>query len=350
MSNKKRQEKSKRKKIIFPLILAFVLIAALSFTVREYIYFQGHEVTDDAQIDADISPVIARVSGYVKEIRFTDNQHVKAGDTLAVLDDRDYKIKLHLAESAMASARQAAMVSRYAVQEYESGIATAQANVEAAKVRVWKATEDFNRYSNLFSDHAITRAQYDAAKAEKEAAEAALLVARTQVPVTHKKVSTGEQQAMAIASDIAGRESDVEFARLQLSYTAIIAPANGIASKRNIQLGQLVQAGQPMLAIVNDKGIYVTANFKETQMKDLRAGEKVDVSVDAYPDATIKGTIASFAGATGAKFSLLPPDNATGNFVKVVQRVPVRIMLDLAPGLAEKLRPGMSVKVVVHTR
>ena len=350
MSDKNQSKKSKGKKIIFPVILAFVLVLALVFTLREYYYFQSHEVTDDAQIDADISPVIARVSGYVKEIRFTDNQEVKKGDTLVVLDDRDYSIKLQQAEAALASAKQSVTVSRYAVQESQSAIATARANVEAAKIKVWKATEDYNRYKNLFNDHAITKAQYDAVKAEKESAEAALLVVQTQVPVVHKKVSTNEQQTMAIASNIAGRESDVAFAKLQLSYTAVIAPANGIASKRNIQLGQLVQAGQPMLAIVHDKGIYITANFKETQMQDLRVGEKVDIQVDAYPDSAIQGTVASFAGATGAKFSLLPPDNATGNFVKVVQRVPVRIELDPNPALMERLRPGMSVKVVVHTK
>ncbi len=350
MSEKKQSKKSKGKKIIFPVILALVLVVALVFTLREYFYFQSHEVTDDAQIDADISPVIARVAGYVKEIRFTDNQEVKAGDTLVMLDDRDFSIKLQQAEAALVSARQSVIVSRYAVQESESAIATARANVEAAKIKVWKATEDYNRYRNLFDDHAITKAQYDAAKAEKESAAAALLVAQTQVPVVNKKVSTNEQQVMAIASDIAGRESDVAFAKLQLSYTAVIAPANGIASKRNIQLGQLVQSGQPMLAIVHDKGIYVTANFKETQMEDLRVGEKVDIRVDAYPDSVVKGTVASFAGATGAKFSLLPPDNATGNFVKVVQRVPVRIELDPNPALLERLRPGMSVKVIVHTK
>ena len=350
MSDKKLSKKSKGKKIIFPVILALVLVLALIFTLREYYYFQSHEVTDDAQIDADISPVIARVSGYVKEIRFADNQEINKGDTLVVLDDRDYSIKLQQAEAALASAKQSVTVSHSAVQESQSAIATARANVEAAKVKVWKATEDYNRYKNLYDDHAITKAQYDAAKAEKESAEAALLVAQTQVPVVNKKVSTNEQQTMVVASNIAGRASDVAYAKLQLSYTAVIAPANGIASKRNIQLGQLVQSGQPMLAIVHNKGIYVTANFKETQMQDLRVGEKVDIQVDAYPDSAIKGTVASFAGATGAKFSLLPPDNATGNFVKVVQRVPVRIELEPNPALIERLRPGMSVKVVVHTK
>jgi len=350
MSNKKQQKKYKGKKIIFPVILAAVLVLAVVFTLKEYFYFQAHEVTDNAQVDADISPVISRVSGYVKEIRFADNQEVKAGDTLVILDDRDFKIKLQQAQAALASARQSVTVSRYAIQEAESNIATAQANVKAAKVKVWKTTEDFNRYKNLYDDHAITKAQYDAVKAEKESAEAALLVAQTQVPVIHKKVSTNKQEAMATASNIAGRQSDVDFARLQLSYTAIIAPADGIASKRNIQLGQLVQAGQSLLAVVNDKGLYITANFKETQMEHLKIGEKVDITVDAYPDSPVHGSVESFAGATGAKFSLLPPDNATGNFVKVVQRVPVRIKLDSSPAFNTALRPGMSVKVIVHTK
>jgi membrane fusion protein (multidrug efflux system) len=350
MSNKKQQKKYKGKKIIFPVILAAVLVLAVVFTLKEYFYFQTHEVTDNAQVDADISPVISRVSGYVKEIRFADNQEVKAGDTLVILDDRDFKIKLQQAQAALVSARQSVTVSRYAIQEAESNIATAQANVKAAKVKVWKTTEDFNRYKNLYDDHAITKAQYDAVKAEKESAEAALLVAQTQVPVIHKKVSTNEQEAMATASNIAGRQSDVDFARLQLSYTAIIAPADGIASKRNIQLGQLVQAGQSLLAVVNDKGLYITANFKETQMEHLKIGEKVDITVDAYPDSPVHGSVESFAGATGAKFSLLPPDNATGNFVKVVQRVPVRIKLDSSPAFNTALRPGMSVKVIVHTK
>lgn len=344
------KQKTKGKKIIFPIILAAVLIIALIFTLKEYYYFQSHEVTDNAQVDADISPVIARVGGYVKEIRFTDNQVVKAGDTLVVLDDRDYRIKLQQAEAALASAKQSVNVSEYAVLEARSNIATANANVEAAKVKVWKATEDFKRYKNLYEDHAITKAQFDAVKAEKESAEANLLVAQTQVPVVHKKISTNQQQVEATATNIAPRQSDVDYAKLQLSYTAIIAPADGIASKRNIQLGQLVQAGQSLLAIVNDKGLYITANFKETQMEHLRPGEKVDISVDAYAHTPVQGSVESFSGATGAKFSLLPPDNATGNFVKVVQRVPVRIRLEAAPDFIAKLRPGMSVKVVVHTK
>jgi membrane fusion protein (multidrug efflux system) len=339
-----------KKKLLFPIILGLVLVGALIFTAKEYIYYQSHEVTDDAQVDADISPVIARVSGYVREIRFADNQFVHAGDTLVVLDDRDYRIKLQQVQAALSSTQQTVDVSQFQVSEAKTNIATAQANVDAAGVRVNKATEDFNRYQNLYNDRAITKAQYDDAKAEKDEADAALKVAETQVPVQNKRVSTNERQVGAAASNLASRQADIDFAKLQLSYTVIVAPATGIISKRNIQLGQLVQTGQTLVAIVNDKGIYITANFKETQLEHLQVGEKVDITADAFPDKKMPGSVESFSGATGAKFSLLPPDNATGNFVKVVQRVPVRIKLEADSSTTDLLRPGMSVQVVVHTK
>ena len=343
--------KKGRKKLIFPIILAVVLVGALIFTVKEYLYYQSHETTDNAQVDADISPVVARVGGYVKEIRFQDNQLVHEGDTLVILDDRDYQVRLQQAIAALSSSRQNVDVSQYQVDEAKTSIATAQANVAAAKVRVWKANEDYTRYENLYNDHAITKAQFDDAKAEKESAEAALTVAESQVPTQARRVSVNEKQVGATASNIATRHADVDFAKLQLSYTVITAPATGVVSKRNIQLGQLVQAGQTLFAVVNDKGIYITANFKETQLEKLRIGEKVDVTADAFSDSTFQGTIESFSGATGAKFSLLPPDNATGNFVKVVQRVPVRIKIEADSSFIRRnLRPGMSVFVVVHTK
>jgi membrane fusion protein, multidrug efflux system len=340
----------KKKKIIFPVILALVLIGALVFTAKEYMYYQNHEVTDDAQVDADISPVVARVSGYVKEIRFQDNQYVKAGDTLVVLDDRDYKIKLQQAEAALTSARQSVNVSQSNVTEAKTGITTAEANVEAVKVQVWKTTQDFERYQNLYNDHAITKAQFDEAKAAKDAAEAQLVVAQSQLPVQAKRVSANQSQVGATASNIASRQADIDYAKLQVTYTVIVAPANGVVSRRNIQLGQLVQAGQTIFSVVHENDIYITANFKETQMQHLTLSDKVDVEVDAFPDQKITGIVQSFSGATGAKFSLLPPDNATGNFVKVVQRIPVKITLQADSAIINRLRPGMSVKVVVHTK
>ena len=342
-------EQKPKKKLVFPIILGLVLLIALGFTLKEYIFLQSHEETDDAQIDGDISPVIPRVPGYVTSINFQDNQLVHAGDTLVVLDDKDYKIKLDQAGAALNAAEKNVAAYKATVFETQSNFGVQKANIEEAQVHLWKAQQDYDRYKNLYDDHVITKAQFDQATADKESAQAALDAANSQIPVLDKRVNTGEQQTNATASIIDTRKADVEYAQLQLSYTVITAPATGIVSKRNIQVGQLVQAGSPMFSIVHDS-LYITANFKETQMNDIKLNQKVDIAVDAFPSDKIEGTIESVSGATGAKFSLLPPDNATGNFVKVVQRVPVRIRLDVDSATMLRLRPGMSVKVTVHTK
>jgi membrane fusion protein (multidrug efflux system) len=341
--------KKPRRKIVFPIILGIVLIAALGFTIKEYLFLQSHEQTDDAQIDGDISPVIARASGYVTEIRFQDNQRVHAGDTLVTLDDRDYRIKLDQAKAALLASEKNVGAYEAMITEARSNFGVQNAAIEEAKVKLWKATQDYERFKNLYDDRAITKAQYDQAVADKDAAQAGLDAAQSQVPVLNTRVNTSKEQTVATASVIDSRKADVELAQLQLSYTVITAPASGIVSKRNIQIGQLVQAGAPLFSIVHDD-LYITANFKETQLGDLRQGEKVDVDVDAFSKESIQGVIESFSGATGAKFSLLPPDNATGNFVKVVQRIPVKIRLLTDSATIKRLRPGMSVKVTVHTR
>jgi membrane fusion protein (multidrug efflux system) len=339
----------KPRKLVFPIILALVLVAALIFTVKEYVFLQSHEQTDDAQVDGDISPVIARVSGYVTQIRFTDNQLVHQGDTLVVLDDRDYKIKLDQALAAETAARKNVSAQGAQIAESQSNIAVQKANIEQAQVKLWKATQDYDRYKNLYDDHAITKAQLDEATADRDGAQAALDAAKSQVPVIDRRINTSRELTVATGAIIDSRKADVEYAQLQLSYTVITAPATGIISKRNIQLGQLVQAGSPLFSVVHEN-IYITANFKETQLSDIQLGQKVDIRVDAFDKQVIPGTIESFSGATGAKFSLLPPDNATGNFVKVVQRVPVRVHIDADSSVLHKMRPGMSVDVTVHTK
>lgn len=338
----------KKKKLVFPIILGLVLVLALGFTLKEYLFLQNHEETDDAQVDGDISPVIPRVSGYVKEIRFVDNQYVHEGDTLVILDDRDYRIKLDQAAAALTSAEKNVSAYKATIAETQSNFGVQKAQVEEAQVHLWKAQQDYERYKNLYDDHVITKAQFDQATADRDAAQAALDAAKSQIPVLDQRVNTADKQTTATASVIDSRKANVDYAQLQVSYTVITAPASGIVSKRNIQVGQLVEAGNPMFSVVHDS-LYITANFKETQMNDLKLGQKVDVSIDAFPNQKIQGTIESFSGATGAKFSLLPPDNATGNFVKVVQRVPVRIHLDIDSTIMHSLRPGMSVKVTVHT-
>lgn len=343
------EQQEKKKKNIIPIILGVILIIGAFFGIREYLYLRNHEDTDDAQIDGDISPVVARVGGYVDSILFEENRFVKEGQVLVKLDDTDYQIKLEQALAAQRGASASVNVSESQIGSSAASSSTARANVEAARVRVWKANKDYTRYSNLIKEGAITQQQFDQAKAERDASQAAYEAAQEQYRAALSQVGTSKSQLQVTTTGVDQRQAEVDFARLQLSYTTIKAPTSGIVSRKNIQKGQLVQAGQTLFSIVDNKSIYVTANFKETQLENLRTGEKVDVKVDAYPDEKLEGEIYNFSPATGAKFSLLPPDNATGNYVKVVQRVPVKIKIHGSKELMEKLRPGMSVKVSVLT-
>lgn len=344
------ESQPKKSKIkIIPIILGLVIVIGAIVGVREYLYFRNHVDTDDAQIDGDISPVVARVGGYVDSIFFEDNQHVKQGQLLVKLDERDYEIKLEQALAAQRGASASIGVSESQITTTAASSSTARANAEAARVRLWRANQDFTRYANLIKEGAITQQQYDAAKAERDAAQAAYQAAQDQYRAAQGQVGTTRSQLQVTNTGVDQKQADVDFAKLQLSYTTITAPASGIVSKKSIQKGQLVQAGQTLFSVVNDNSLYITANFKETQLEKLRAGQKVDVEVDAFPDAPVEGEIYNFSPATGAKFSLLPPDNATGNFVKVVQRVPVKIKLKASNELMQRLRPGMSVKVSVIT-
>jgi membrane fusion protein (multidrug efflux system) len=340
------EQKKPRKKAPM-IILALVIITAATFGISKYIYSLHHEDTDDAQLDADINPVLSRVSGYVQEIRFEENQQVNKGDTLVKLDDRDLLIKVEQAQAALQNAVAGVSVAKANSGSSRANVATASSNVEAAKVRLWKATEDFNRYDNLLKDKAITQQQYDAAKAEKLSAEAQLESINKQQSAAAMQGEASSQQIAVAESMIAQKQADLDYAKLQLSYATITAPASGIASKKNIQPGQYVNAGTPLFSIVSDNGVYVVANFKETQLERMKTGLPVDVKVDAFPSEKVDGSVYSFSAATGAKFSLLPPDNATGNYVKVVQRIPVKIKLNGDKNLHAMLRPGMSVKVSV---
>lgn len=340
--------KKKRSKVA-PIILAVVLLGGGGYALNTYLYNLHHETTDDAQIEGTISPVLPRISGYVTEIRFEDNQHVHKGDTLVKLDDHDLRIKLEQAEAALENAKANSAVSGANAASVSSTITTAQSNVEVAQTRLSKTEEDFKRYKALLDAKATTQSQFDAVKAERDAALAQREVALKQLDAARKQASAATEQISVSESVIKQREIDVEYARLQLSYTALIAPSDGIVSKKNVQPGQFVQVGQALFSIVDDKSVWVVANFKETQLADMEEGQTVEVTVDAFGDTPIQGQVASFSAATGARFSLLPPDNASGNFVKVVQRVPVKIQLELDEAMLSKLRPGLSVSVVVNT-
>ena len=341
-------ENKRSRKIILPIVLGLVLLGGIGYGIREYIYSRHHEDTDDAQIDGDISPVVARVTGFVDSVKFEENHLVKKGQILLILDDRDLQIKVQQAQAALDNAVANVAVVKANVSTAENSYAATQANIENTKVGLWKATEDFNRYQNLLKDRSVTQQQFDAIRAEKESAEAQLQLAQKQAATSQVQVAAAVKQVEVAEANVTAKQADLDYAKLQLSYALIQSPASGFASKKNVETGQLVQTGQTLFNVVSDSGIYVTANFKETQLDQMKAGQPVSVKVDAFPGEKVEGTIASFAPATGAKFSLLPPDNATGNFVKVIQRVPVKIKLtNLSNSLAENLRPGMSVKVSV---
>ncbi len=340
---------AKKKNKVIPIILGVLIIIGAIFGIKEYSYYSKHVDTDDAQIDGDISPVIARVSGYVKDINFEEHTAVKEGEVLVNLDDSDYKVKLEQALAGQKGASAGVGVSEAQISATAANTATAKANIEAARVKLDLAKKDYDRYENLVKDGSITKQAFDQAKAQKETAQATYDAAVDQYNAAVKQVSTTQSQLNVSTTGVTQRQADVDFAKLQLSYTQIKAPTSGIVGKKSVQKGQLVQAGQTLFSIVNESSIYVTANFKETQLEKIKVGQKVKVKVDAYEDLDVEGEVYTFSPITGAKGSLLPPDNATGNFVKVVQRVPVKIKISTKDkAVLDKLRPGMSVYVSVE--
>lgn len=340
-------EPKKKPNRVLPIILGVILVAGIIFGIKEYIYYGKHVDTDDAQIDGDISPVVARVGGYVDSIYFQENTHVTKDQVLVKIDDRDYKVKLEQAQAAETGATANINVGQSQIYANTANSSSAKAQVESAKARLDKVQKDYDRYANLVKDGSVTQQQFDQAKADLEIAQATYRASQDEYKGALEQVGTTKSQLNVTHTGVTQKQVDVDYAKLQLSYTIVKSPSSGITSKKNVQVGQLVQAGQTLFSIVNDSSIYITANFKETQLDKIRNGQKVEIDVDAYPDMKLTGSVYNFSPATGAKFSLLPPDNATGNFVKVVQRVPVKIKINGAKEDMDKLRPGMSVTASV---
>lgn len=355
----------KKKNPVFYAVVAFAVLGAAFFGVREYQYSQTHEETDDAQIAADVSPVISKISGYISEVKVKDNQFVKKGDTLIVLDNRDQKMALAQAEAALGTAQSNVTSAHAGSEAAKSGIGnsraavqTANAQIEAAKVNVWRTEQDMKRYSELVKDHSITQQQYEQAVAAYQTAQKQLQVlvdqknqASVQTGVMTSQSNATYQNIGVANSQLKQRQVDVENAKLNLSYTVITAKENGYVSKIPVQVGQFIQAGSQLFSIVLSNQKWVVANYKETQVEKMVEGQKVEIEIDAYPGQKFQGTISSFSPATGSAFALLPPDNASGNFVKVVQRLPVKITFDnLNQDIMKKLRVGMNVKTVVSLK
>lgn len=352
------------KKFIF--IFASLILLGGSYGVYKYRHSLAHESTDDAQIEKNMNPIIPRVAGYVTKIYVKDNEFVKKGDTLFTIDNRDFLVKVEEAKAALVSAEGSYEASKADIGTAQATVSVSDANIqsaggsiETAKIRLNRASNDFDRYANLYKNHSITKQQYEQAEATKLEAQSQLRILQEQQKASsfQKKVASARtnvsnKQAEVASANIKRAQAVLEAAKLNLEYTVVTAAIDGQVSKIAIQPGQFLQPGQSLFYIINNSEAWVTANFKETQLNKMVVGQKVTIKVDAYPDTDFNGTVASFSPATGARFSILPPDNATGNFVKTIQRLPVKISID-ANNDVEKiklLRPGMNVDVDVHIK
>jgi membrane fusion protein, multidrug efflux system len=347
------QPPSTKKKIVLGIVGVLALIL-LFWGFQKWNYGRSHQTTDNAQIDGHIVPVLAKVGGYVKTVNVSENDHVNAGQLLVQLDDADYRVRFQQAQADLAAAEATAGGGGFSgqaqsqVQSATGQRAALDAQIGAARANANKAQQDLARARELAAKQIISNQQLDAAQATAAVAQANLLAAERQAAAAGGTVNTAEAGVrVANARTLAARAA-AENAQLQLDYTRITAPASGEVSRKQVEVGQLVAAGQPLMSIVADTGMWVTANFKETQLATIRPGQPVEFEIDAYGGCVGEGKVASVSGATGAKFALLPPDNATGNFTKVVQRVPVRIAVTKpCPGHA--LRPGLSAVVHINT-
>jgi membrane fusion protein (multidrug efflux system) len=345
---------SSRKKIVLPIVGVLALIL-LFWAFQKWNYGRSHQSTDNAQVDGHIVPVLAKVGGYVKTVNVNENDHVNAGQLLVQLDDADYRVRLQQAQADLAAAEATSGGGGFSgqaesqVQSAAGQRATLDAQIGAAKANADKADADLARARELAAKLIISKQQLDAAQATSAVAHANLLAAQRQASAAGGTVNTAEAGVrVATARTLAARAAAAN-AQLQLDYTRITAPASGEVSRRQVEVGQLVAPGQPLLSIVADTGVWVTANFKETQLAKIRPGQPVEFEIDAYGGCVGEGKVASVSGATGAKFALLPPDNATGNVTKVVQRVPVRIAVTKPCAGNHPLRPGLSSNVHVNT-
>jgi membrane fusion protein (multidrug efflux system) len=409
LANEKRTSRRARK---LGRVLVLVLIVAVLAVAGYYVWrhFNTYETTDDAQIDGHINAISARISGYVSEVLVTDEKYVNAGDVLVRIDPKDYEAALAKAEADLADAQAALETSRIDIpitntntasqlktansgrvdsvaflSGAERQLAAAQARVESARAQVReaqanlsKANDDVRRYKLLVDKDEIARQQYDTAVSAAAAAQAtldartaavreaeqnivvaqsAIEQARTKIDqadasiesalTAPKQVAVSETRAKSALAQVAQRRALVQQAKLNLSYCTVVAPVTGIVGKKTVELGENVSPGEQLMAVVPLDDVWITANFKETQLSRMNPGQRVKFSVDAY-GKEYTGRVEAIGGASGSRFSLLPPENATGNYVKVVQRVPVRIDLDPGQNDDHRLRPGLSVDPKVY--
>lgn len=352
-----------RKRVVTAVLGAVLLVGGSLYALHYYQWAQGHETTDDAFIDGHIVQVSPQVSGHVTKVYVEDNQVVRAGDPLVDLDPRDYQAAVDQAQARLAAAQADSQVSQGQVAQAQAQVTTAEAQVAQAQAKLAsdeaeaeRAQGDLARYDQARKQGVVTAQEWQEYQTRMRTTQAAVEASRKAVAAARAQVVQAQATAQAAISRIAASQAAIqqaqaglESARLNLSYTHVVAAQDGRVTRKSVEAGNYVQPGQAILALV-DPQVWVTANFKETQLDGIHPGQKVEVKVDAYPKAVFEGRVDSVQAGTGARFSMLPPENATGNYVKVVQRVPVKIVLDKPIDGQHLLAPGMSVEPIVAIR
>jgi len=329
------------------IILGLVLLVAIFYGWKKISFAINHESTDNAQVETLLVPVLPRVSGYVKEIAVRDFDSVKTGQLVARLDDAEMQSMLTQMRADYASAEADLANAKAALNNAIVSLKVNRGSIELNNIRVQKAEKDYNRDKNLIAEQAITQRQLDDSKFSVESASKQLDNSRSDLAAAESRI--GVLQALVKKSEAAmeSKKAQIDQQLLKLSYTSIFAPLGGKIGKKNISEGQYVQAGAPLFTIVNDTTYWIVANFKESQIRKLHPGMQVDIELDAYPKLEIKGRVETLSDATGARFALIPPDNASGNFVKVTQRIPVRINISETEKYRDILRAGLSANVSI---
>ncbi|MDE6347158.1 MAG: HlyD family secretion protein [Bacteroides sp.] len=339
---------SSKKTLSYSITLIVVAAAAL-WVGGKFIHLGRVEFTDNAQVRRQIVPVNSRVQGYIKEIRFGEYEKVKKGDTLVIIDDADMRLNVARANADYRNALAGRSVADRSVASASANVAVSEASIAEAKVLMDHAATDLARYEKLLGQDAVTRQQYDGAKTDYAAKKARYEMLARQRSATLSVVDINRQRISQSEAGIELAKALLETAELNLSYTVILAPCDGYTSRKEIQEGQLVQPGQTLLDVVESGDVWVAANYKETQLHHIAPGSKVEIKVDAIPGIVFQGKVRSLSTATGASLSLMPQDNSAGNFVKVRQRIPVRIEFteENRPEDMERLGAGMNVECSV---
>ncbi|HVO01551.1 MAG TPA: HlyD family secretion protein [Candidatus Cybelea sp.] len=338
------------RRILLGSAAAIVVAGAAGFGaywVKTGRYLQS---TDDAYVQADYTTIAPKVSGYIQDVLVEDNQPVKAGQVLARIDDRDFKTALAQARADVDSAKAEVSNIEAQLEEQQSVIAQAAAAIKSDQAGVSFAQQDYTRYHSLTATHATSVQDEQRAQTVLQQQNAALQRDQAGLTAARQRVDVLTTAKAKAETEVERLEAVRSQAELNLGYTTIAAPIDGTVGARSLRVGQYVQAGTQLMAVVPLSAVYVVANFKETQLAAVKRGQPVEITVDGLPGVTVTGKVDSLAPASGLEFALLPPDNATGNFTKIVQRIPVKIALEVSPELVGRLRPGMSAEPVIDTR